>query len=239
MYRRKLGRVLICFSLILLYLLSIEPVSDALLRPLESQALPLHTRDIAVEGQAIILLGGGIYEQSPEYAGRDALPPVVLMRTTYAAYLATTAHVPVYATGGHPLHPQSRPEGVIMRDWLIRLGVPVERVRVETTANTTCESALRLAPILLKDGIRNIILVTSALHMPRAMFCFSGLDIEVTPAPCAYLGKRGPYDLLSFLPRANILAISSDALWEYLGMLWYRVYYSGRHNRALPATIKS
>jgi len=225
LYGRRLGRILTWSSLVLLYLLSTEPVSDALLRPLESEVPPLRTEAITGKNQAIVLLGSGVYEHSPEYEGRDSLPPVALMRTTYAASLARSSRLPVYTVGGNPLHPQSRPEGVIMHDWLVRLGVSSGKINVESHANTTCESADRLAPMLAADQIHGIVLVTSAVHMPRAINCFSRLGLEVIPAPCAYLGDRSPYNLLSYLPRAHVLADSADALWEYMGILWYRFYH--------------
>jgi len=223
---RKFGRFLVWSSLILLCLLSTEPVSDALLRPLESQFQPLQTKIISGDHRAIVLLGSGIYERSPEYGGRDSLPPVSLMRTTYAATLARASQLPVYASGGNVLHPRRQPEGMIMHDWLIRLGVPAGSIRMETASSTTCESAALLAPTLAADGIRSIVLVTSAVHMPRAMYCFAKPGIEVIPAPCAYLGNRSPYNLLSYLPQGHVLADSADALWEYLGMVWYRLRYS-------------
>jgi len=222
---RRVERYWICSGLILLYALSTEPVSDVLLNPLESRFLPLETTDLPRRHTAIVLLGGGIDVSAPEYGGKDALSQTALARTTYAAYLARRTRLPVYTAGGNPLHPQSEPEGEIMYRWLVRLGVPADRIRTETASNTTCENASLLMPALRRDRIRNIVLVTSAVHMPRAVYCFAKLDVRVIPAPCAYLGKRSPYNLLSYLPQAQTFSDSSRALREYLGMLWYRFYY--------------
>ncbi len=223
--KQRAGRFLLSLSVFLLYALSMEPVSDALLGPLESHYPPLQTSALPRENAAIVLLGGGIDVRAPEYAGRDSLPPVVLARTSYAVWLGKKMSLPIYAAGGNPLHPESESEGEIMRHWLVRMGIPVDDVRVENTSKTTCESSSMLAPVLEAENIKSIVLVTSAVHMPRAMFCFSKQDIKVTAAPCAYLGDRLPYNLLSYLPQAQTFLDSSRALREYLGLLWYRLRY--------------
>lgn len=223
--KQRCGRFLMGFSAFLLCVLSMEPVSDALLRPLESRYPPLQISDLSSENTAIVLLGGGIDVHAPEYAGRDSLPPVALARTSYAAYLAKGTLLPIYTAGGNPLHPESEAEGEIMYHWLIRMGISANDIRVEKTSNTTCESASLLGPILAADNVQTIVLVTSAVHIPRAMFCFSKPGIRVIAAPCAYLGDRMPYNLLSYLPQAQTFSDSSQALREYMGLLWYRLRY--------------
>ena len=231
-YRRWWGKGMAWLSLALFWLLAMSPVRDALIGPLESQYPPLA---LTVEGltrinpelTAIILLGGGAYENAPEYGGLDQLSPDALMRTNYAAELVRKTGLPVYATGGAVFSETSEPEGEIMRRWLIRLGVPESGAFAENLASNTWENARLIKPLLERAGIRQVILVTNAWHMPRSVWSFESQGMKVLPAPCAYETGGSDYILLDFLPHWQVLGSSGNALHEYLGIAWYRLHYGG------------
>lgn len=227
-WRRWWGRGLVFVSLALFLLLSTVPVRDLLLEPLESAYAPvnLHSTDAGTRvDTAIVLLGGGIYEKAPEYGGKDHLAGHALSRTWYAAQLAKQTRLPVYATGGIVLSDALEAEGEIMRRYLIDLGVPAEHVYAESLASNTWGNVQMLMPLLKLAGIHRVLLVTSAFHMPRAVWCFESQGFEVLPAPCAYIAGRSTYDLHSYLPHWGILSDSSHALHEYLGLVWYGLRY--------------
>jgi uncharacterized SAM-binding protein YcdF (DUF218 family) len=230
-WRQLWGRVLLTLALLCLWLLATEPVRDALLSPLENKYSALKMdklpTDLTSSGKpAIVLLGGGIYEKAPEYGGRDMLPGQSLQRTVYAADLAMKTGLNVYSTGG-ALYPEfTEPEGLIMKRLLMRLGVPKKRIHAETVSRNTWENGANIAAMLKQKGIKKIILVTTAWHMPRSVWVFEKHGLKVIPAPCIYVVEREPYDLRSYLPYWRTLSASADALHEYLGMFWYRFRYS-------------
>jgi len=224
-WRKWWGRGLVGLALALFWMLSTEPVRDALTHPLEFQYPALKTAEIPAGRLAIVLLGGGIKEKAPEYSGRDSLNSDALMRTAYAAELVKQTGISVYTTGGLPLTHVADPEGAIMARWLVKFGVPEPMVHVEIAAQTTWENAVNAQLALQKIGISKIILVTSAWHMPRAVWCFQQNGMDVIAAPTNYLTKQSAYDVRSYVPRWNVLADSGAALHEYLGLLWYRLRY--------------
>jgi len=224
-WRKWWGRGMVVISFSLIWLLSTEPVRDALTWPLEYQSPALNISEIPAGTAAIVLLGGGIYGKAPEYGGQDELGGDAMMRTIYAVKLARATGMDVYATGGRPLSDASESEGEIMRRWLIWLGMPARMTHAETAANNTWENARRIRDILRKRDIHRIVLVASALHMPRALWCFKKNGLDVIAAPAAYLTRRTAYDARSYFPRWNMLIDSGQALHEYLGMLWYRLRY--------------
>jgi len=224
-WRKWWGRGFVGLALALLWLLSTEPVRDALTRPLEFQYQALNTAQLPPDSMVIVLLGGGIYEKAPEYGGRDELGRFSMMRTLYAAKISRATGLPVYATGGGSITHESATEGAVMRRWLIEFGVPESKAYAEVAASNTWQNAVYIKKILGRRGIHHIVLVTSAWHMPRAVWCFKQNGLNVIPAPADYLTKQSSYDVRSFVPRWNVLAESGDALHEYLGMLWYRLRY--------------
>jgi len=230
-YRRCWAKGLLTSVVLVFWLLSLEPVHDFLLMPLESRYSALSSHDMhAWQGaRTIVLLGGGIYAQAPEFDGEDSLDKFALMRTVYAADLAQQSGFDIYATGGIVLNEHARPEGVIMAEWLQRLGVPAGQIHIETKAKNTWQNAQYIHDMLAPSGIQRIVLVTSAYHMPRAAWCFRKQGFKVIAAPAAFKIKRKAYDLLSWLPSASVLNESCDALHEYLGILWYRFRYGGEY----------
>lgn len=229
-WKRLWGRGLVVLSLLCFWLLATEPVRDQLLMPLENKYPALQVEklppDLIAEGKlAIVLLGGGVYGKAPEYDGRDMLTGHAMHRTVYAADLALETGLDVYSSGGAMYPELTEPEGLVIQRWLVRLGVPRARTHTETAAKNTWENAANIAIQLKEKGVEQIVLVTTAWHMPRSVWVFESHDVQVIAAPCAYVAQRGPYDLRSYLPHWNALAGSGDALHEYLGLLWYQLRY--------------
>ena len=229
-WRARWGRTLVALSMMLLWMLSTEPVRDALLSPLENRYPPfqsetLTNRHLNPDGVAIVLLGGGINEKAPEYGGRDMLSRYAMMRTVYAADLSRRTGLDVYATGGVVLSETSEPEGLLMKRMLIRLGLSDSMIHIETKATNTWENAVGVRRMLGAEGIHRIVLVTTAWHMPRSVWSFEQQGFEVIAAPCDYVVEREPYDIRSWLPRWDVMADSADGLHEYLGWAWYRLRY--------------
>lgn len=224
-WKRWWGRGIVLLSFLMLWLLSTEPVRDSMTSSLEFQHPVLDLRKIPSDGAAIVLLGGGIYENAPEYSGGDELGRYALMRTVYAADIARQSGLDVYASGGAPLTQAAEPEGEIMRRWLLKFGLHENTVFAEKAANTTWENATYMKRVLAERGINKIVLVTSAWHMPRALWCFESQGLKVIPAPTDFVTEQGMYDLRSYLPRWTVLADSGQAMHEYLGLFWYHKRY--------------
>ncbi len=105
-----------------------------------------------------------------------------------------------------------------MAELLQELGVPAAAILQESNSRTTRENRDESLPILQAHGIRRILLVTSALHMLRALALFRATDLEVIPAPTDF-ETRFPSNAhpLRWLPDAQALADGSRAFKEYLG----------------------
>jgi len=212
-----------------LYLLSIQPAADFLLRPLEDAYPPISTDALAqnseaMEGlQAIVILGGGTIQNSPEAGeGRDTLGSDAMKRAVYAFSLRDYFPVPFVFSGGKVFDYNQESEAATAGRFFISLGLPSERLILETNSRNSWENARETANL----GIEKVILVTSAFHMPRSVFSFEQNGISVIPAPTDYKLARGrKYDFFSFLPSMHTLGKSYLALHEYAGFLFYRLVY--------------
>jgi uncharacterized SAM-binding protein YcdF (DUF218 family) len=221
----RLGRTLLIVSWLLLLTLSIPFVGRKLRGSLENTS-PLRVHEVFNKADAIVVLGGEVYLDAPEY-GSDTVTGTVLERLRYAARLHRLTGKPILVTGGNP-QKATLPEGEVMKEALENdFGVPVRWV--EAQSNTTWENAYFSAAILQPHDIRRIYLVTHAMHMPRAQAVFERAGFHVVPAPTMYATGRNRLALFDFLPSSSVLAASYNALHEWIGRFWYWVREENRH----------
>ena len=110
----------------------------------------------------------------------------------------------------------------LMRDELIRLGVPAGRILVEIESRTTREGAVTVAKMLQKLGAQHAVIVTSDVHMPRSLGAFRAQGVSAAPAGAADPGAWRAWPARVF-PTAHGLRFSGDVVHELLGLAWYRL----------------
>nr|WP_267887542.1 YdcF family protein [endosymbiont of Ridgeia piscesae] len=78
------------------------------------------------------------------------------------------------------------------------------------------------AQLLKKLGIKQVLLVTNALHMRRAVYAFKRNGVEVIPAPTGFIHKTNTRHVwLEGLPNGLAVKNVAYAMHEYVGLLWY------------------
>ena len=126
----------------------------------------------------------------------------------------------VIAVGGAEI---DEPESYAIRDLLVDWGVPSTAILIETKSLNTYQNAINVKPILEAHNLNKILLVTSAIHMPRALATFYAAGINVIPSPADF--KTFDDDTVyfkAFLPDIDAFRGTLKALNEYLGILAYR-----------------
>jgi uncharacterized SAM-binding protein YcdF (DUF218 family) len=151
-------------------------------------------------------------------------------RLFQAARLYLAGKAPrVVVSAGRLTWSREQPESTGMADVLEFFGVPRTAILEEPRSRNTYENAVETRRLLAPEGIDRVLLVTSAIHMPRAVALFRCAGFEVVPAPADFLVAEGdPYGfgdgslegiLLALLPDAQSLEFTTRALKEYLGLL--------------------
>lgn len=217
--RRKTGLAIIWLAGIALLVLSTQAGSQWLVGPLEARSLPL--RDPLQSGaQAIVVLGGGRSFDAPDDSGRDQPSAATLMRLRHAARLQRLTGLPVLVSGGSPDGAGESEAAVMARSMKEDFGLDARWL--EPASNNTRDNARLAAALLGPQHIGRILLVSDAMHMPRAASAFAAAGFEVVPAPTAFRARQA-IDIASFIPRARELEDSSYAIHEWIGLLWYRM----------------
>jgi len=227
--RQKWQRALLIIVLVLLLLSSNRWVSLTLARSLEWRYLPSANTP---QAEVIVLLGGGT-------ESGDAPRPMTEVngagdRVLYAAKLYQEGAAPfILVSGGNLEFSDSRGDTPAseMTDLLTLVGVPQEAIWQQSQSQNTYEDAFYTAEILAEAGINEIILVTSALHMPRSVALFEKQGLTVIPAPVDFTVTQKNWEstfrpdvkevILNLMPNASALGLTTSVLKEVLGMLVY------------------
>ena len=217
--KRRWSFGLAVFGGLLMLAQCLPPVSGTLMATLEDRAG--HVIADPAKAQAIVVLSSGLSIDAKEYGG-DTANDRSLIRLRYGATLAKRHQLPVLVTGGLPRTAQ-RTEADAISDILENeFGVKV-RWR-ETHSRDTADNAQRSAQLLHAAGIRRIVLVTQAFHMPRAGRLFEAAGLEVLPAPTDFKNhSEKTRTVLDWLPQASALHNSYYALHEWLGIAWFEI----------------
>ncbi|GHA03438.1 hypothetical protein GCM10008090_10650 [Arenicella chitinivorans] len=221
--RRRIAGCSIVLSVLVLLLSSNPMVARWLAGKLESQ-YPQQPLQLIANHDAILVLGGGI--RIPTAPAMHPQLGVSSDRLWYAAQLYRAGKAPrVFLLGGN-VYPQPglQPEAFYARDLLVQWGVPVDAIVLETQSRTTEQNRDGLRPLIQQYELKSALLVTSALHMPRAKVLFDDLPLRLTPASADVLVREVAYPtLFEWLPSASALLLSTKALHEYYGGWFARI----------------
>ncbi len=219
----RLGRAVLTLTLVASFLLCTEIGASLLVRPLENMTAPLASGGYA-HAQAIVVLAAGRFEHAAEYGGKDIPDYIALARLRYAARLQHETGLPILVSGGNvPADGNGESKADAMASALREdFATPVRWV--EGASANTAENAQYSARLMRQYGVRRILLVTDAMHMPRAKMAFAQTGLDVVAAPTLFFGS-GRIAPLDLLPSAEGLRRSYYAIYEWIGLLWYRARY--------------
>ena len=215
--RRGLARACFLAAIGWIVLWSMPVASDALRGAIEAKSGPRTIESVQPASVGVVLGGGVRGKRLPErpYADLHAAAD----RVWHAARLYHAGKVQKLLLSGGVVRSGDDSEAEAMRSLAADLGVPPEALLLEGRSTDTRGNADETLALLKGLGVREIVLVTSALHMPRARKTFEERGIRVRPAPTDFEVVPMPFDLLRVLPSAQALADSARAMKELAGLL--------------------
>jgi uncharacterized SAM-binding protein YcdF (DUF218 family) len=219
-HRRKLGWLLL--GIVLLASLS-EALrfSDWLIVDLER---PYLRKEVSppVPADAVIVLGGYAHPSTNNYCGIQFNEAADRLITGIALVRDRKGRVLVLSGGGRgdpPMPVEAQAAAHWIRSWNL-VAVPVEFLG---PCGDTHDEALHASMLVRTNGWKNIILVTSAWHMRRALATFQKVGLDAIPVAADFRGL--PADAtksrFSWIPRTSSLGQFNLWLEETLGYFYY------------------
>lgn len=212
-------RTLLVLAGLAILLLCTPLGANALVRLVESRtpsAMQCSAEGEGWRGAPIVVLAGGLRNEPRTVDDYIALTPSSWHRLRGGVELwRQDATAPMVIAGGGPF--QTKEATVLTRlaqDW----GVPAAQLRAETQSTNTWESAMALRGTLPA----RVRLVTSAMHLPRALLAFGAAGFE----PCGRASDSdyvGPGSIGYVMPQLSAMQKTQLALYEMAGMASYRL----------------
>ena len=116
-----------------------------------------------------------------------------------------------------------KPEGYILRNKAISMGVLESKILVSEKVKNTYEESIAVTKMIPSNS--SIILVTSAYHMDRSKYLFEKQGFKVIPYPVDFKSTSSNLTIFSFLPKLSAIGNTSRFIKENLGRIYYKLFY--------------
>lgn len=209
------GHWFIALAFLWLFISSSSPIPIFLAHRHESLHPVLWQSNDSVDH--ILILGGG-HSYSPTLPENSQLSTNALGRLIEGCRLwRQNSPCLIIGSGGKTRGMKSQAE--LLMGTAVMLGVPSQDTAWVSTPLNTQEEAL--AYVQRYGNQYEVILVTNALHMPRAMYLFRSVGVNCIPAPTNFRVKVQPKtSTYNFKPSIEKLRISSELMHEYVGIIY-------------------
>ncbi len=207
----RLGKGMMIIGVLLYYLLSLNPVADLILYPLEGSYHVINQDEYPQVHTAVVLLGG---------QEGDILRGSTVVQIYYHWVQRHEMEKRVIVSGVDPLNLAGH-ETEDLRDYLAERGVSSKDIELDKKSRNTYESAVNVKALV---GQEPFFLVTSGYHMKRSILAFIKSGTHPIPA-AADLELAPRYHLMDFIPNSNSLRKSDLAFHEYAGLVFYRLFH--------------
>lgn len=213
---RVLGAAGALLAPLVLYWCSIGAGAGMVIRQWEER----QPRHCSADAPTVVVFLASLSPPATDSEQVERLTPASYRRVVEALAVArATRATRLVLVGGGPS--ESIPESRVAASLAGALGWPRATLLTEETSLNTRENAERVAALLAADG-GPILLVTSALHMPRALgelqrvgINASGCAVDFTPLPW-WKGSA------AYVPQVRILQKTHELWHEWIGGIWYR-----------------
>ncbi|WP_261815491.1 envelope biogenesis factor ElyC [Vibrio gallicus] len=215
--KHRSGSILILISLASIFAISFQPIATSLLKPLERKYTGFLPTTQNVD--YVMVLGSG-HVVDPEIPPTSELSRTALMRLSEGIRILRMypgSKLILSGYGGGSKISQAR----MMAKVALALGVAKPEIILLETAQDTWEEARQASAFV---GHTNLVLVTSASHMERAMGEFNAAGITPIPAPTNYLAHSNiTQPWVKYTPQARYLEQTERYWHETLGTWWQAI----------------
>jgi uncharacterized SAM-binding protein YcdF (DUF218 family) len=199
--------------------------SNLLESSLTNAYVPLQDFAAYSDIDAVVVLGGGSVTFEYEGQGINVLSRASALRALEGARLFSVLDSPmVIVSGGMDEHIlKTRPESEALSNSLIMLGVPREKIVLESKSMSTYDQAVILHDLLEEMQIDQFILVTSPIHMHRSLAVFRNEGLDPIASASALHSEGYAQVSTGLMPSMIQLDSSRAVLRELLALSYYWV----------------
>jgi uncharacterized SAM-binding protein YcdF (DUF218 family) len=227
---RRGGIALVTFAALLAVAIATLPFGTVLVRDLENRFPVVDALPARVDG--IVVLGGMIDQFVTQARGQLAVNGAVERLVAFAQLARRYPDARLIFSGGSGrLGRPEATEAAALAPYIEQFGLDPKRIVFEGESRNTYENALFTFRLAQPQPGETWILITSAVHMPRAVGCFRKVGWRVLPYPVDFQTTGGE-TLDPTFDFAGGLASLNHALHNWIGLFAYWV--TGRTDALFP-----
>ena len=216
----EISKKLLIMSLVWLFLTGTKWIPDLMVYSLEKQHQTINPDSTFNKMQVMVLGGGSVYDT--DISPQDRLTSGSLARLNEGIRLFHTLDKPLLVFSGYSSK-NGVTQAAITKEAAISLGIPEKQIFILEDPSTTEEEAEAYKKVLSEKS-NDLILVTSDIHMPRAMYLFRKAGLNPVAAPSDHILRKdksiGSYWWSS---HRNNFDKFSAAMHEYIGLVWAKL----------------
>lgn len=234
--KQRLVKSVMILVLVILFLGGNRYISSILARSLEWR---FPAPDLSFAPDAIVILGGGT---EPAISPRQSVEVNAAGdRVFYGAILARQfPKASVIVSGGDIdfLDIAASTPAQDMVSLLELMGISQVRIILQENSQNTFEDAQLTCKLIDENRFSRVLLVTSAMHMPRSMMMFEKAGCTVFPAPTDYTITEAAWQhlwhpnveefFINLIPAYTNLSTLTKSLKEYFGIVYYTLLPFGK-----------
>lgn len=220
--RRKFSGFLGIFSLIWLLAISTPFLPDLLVSRLEDRYAVFNPDTFVGLDNAvhIVVLGGG-HVNDDQLPANDRLSPTAMVRLSEAIRIHRQLPESIIVTSGGSAS-GNQPQAKVLAETALLMGVGKKYIKTQPLPKNTRMEASEYKKLF--GDTAQLIVVTSAAHMPRAIYSFQKVGLDPVAAPTCHLVKIDEnYNRWIGFPSSDNIHKMESAVHEYVGLLWYKL----------------
>lgn len=131
-----------------------------------------------------------------------------------------------FSGGAGNLTGERTPESVMVKRYLLSIGIPDSDLIFEEKSRNTYENAVFTKEILKKNSLDkcSFLLITSSLHMPRSLAIFKKQNIDVVPFSIDQLYDPSYREIDFYIaPKTESIQMFENLIHEIIGYITYKI----------------
>jgi len=216
------AKIFFSIAIIQLFMFSATPLPALMVASLE-QKFPstFSLEEIEKKDIPILILGGG-YVNDSNLSSLNQLSEAALGRLVQGVYLYRSFPNRKFICSGYSQSNQRTIAEVMARNAII-MGINPKDTLMLPNSSSTWNEAIDFKKRF--GSAKQFFLVTSAIHMPRAMENFKRIGLKPIASPTNFLVKEDKdKNVYSWKPSSIKIAMTEKALHEYVGLWYYRIF---------------
>ena len=215
-------RFFVFLSFLVLVISSNPIVGNYLIKKLEYPYKPISINSIN-EADAVVVLSGMLHQVGDKNYNTYEFSDPDRFFGGLDLIKENKSNKIIFTAGQLPWTDNWEPEGIILKNKAISLGISQAKILVTENVKNTYEESIAVTKLIPNNS--SIILVTSAFHMHRSKYLFENQGFRVAPFPVDFKYGNFKSSILDYFPHHEALKKTSIFIRETIGRIYYKLFY--------------